>query len=353
MNGRINNIICSSLCVIIAIGLVISVGISILSNGSISPTQALLAQQQQPRSNFTTAEQKLLKEGNSFEIDNVTFSHHTATVNDIQLHYVMGGKGDPVVLLHGYPQSWYEWRHIMPALAKNYTVIAPDLRGFGDSSKPTTGYDGNTTAEDIYQLVSQLGFDDIFMVAHDLGVQSAYSYAAAHPDNVSKLVIMEYAFPGFFPPQFGESGPWWFAFHQVPNLPESVIEGNEREYISYFLKGLAYNPSAITEEDIDVYARHASSPDGMRAQFEYYRAFPVNEEQNKETAKNKLTMPVLVLGGDIYPALGGDFPGNFVLTSMQSLAENVTGVTVPLSGHWIPEEQPEFLIEQLAKFFNQ
>ena len=116
-------------------------------------------------------------EGISFEIDNVTFSHHMATVNGIQLHYVMGGKGDPVVLLHGYPQSWYEWREIMPALAKNYTVIAPDVLGFGDSSKPITGYDGNTTAEDIYQLVSQLGFNNIFLVAHDVGAQTAYSYA--------------------------------------------------------------------------------------------------------------------------------------------------------------------------------
>ena len=153
---------------------------SIFSSGSISP-QTLLAQQQLPQSNFTSAEQQLLTEGNSFEIDNVTFSHHTATVNGIQLHYVMGGKGDPVVLLHGYPQSWYEWRHVMPALAKNYTVIAPDLRGFGDSSRPLTGYDGNTTAEDIYQLISQLGFSNIFLVAHDVGAQTAYSYAGSSP----------------------------------------------------------------------------------------------------------------------------------------------------------------------------
>jgi pimeloyl-ACP methyl ester carboxylesterase len=90
-------------------------------------------------------------EGISFNIDNMTFSHHTVSVNGIQIHYVIGGQGDPVVLLHGFPQSWYEWRHIMAALAMNYTVIAPDLREFGDSSKPVTGYDGNTTAEDIYQ----------------------------------------------------------------------------------------------------------------------------------------------------------------------------------------------------------
>jgi alpha-beta hydrolase superfamily lysophospholipase len=111
-----------------------------------------MAQQQQPT-----------LEGISFQIDNMTFSHNTASINGIQMHYVIGGQGDPVVLLHGWPQTWYEWRHIMPALAKNYTVIAPDLRGFGDSSKPVTGYDGNTTVEDIYQLLSQVGFKTIML----------------------------------------------------------------------------------------------------------------------------------------------------------------------------------------------
>ena len=290
--------------------------------------------------------------GNSFQIDNTTFSHHMASVNGIQLHYVIGGQGDPLVLLHGFPQSWYEWRHIMPELAKNYTVIAPDLRGFGDSSKPITGYDGKTTAEDIYQLTSQLGFNQILLVAHDVGSQTAYSYAAAHRNNVTKLVIMDFPFPGFLPPEFGENGPWWFAFQQTPNLPEALVEGKEREYISWFFKGLAYNPSAITEQDIDVFANHFSSPGGMRAAFEHFRAFPIDAEQNKESAKDKITMPVLVLGGDIYPALGGDFPGNLALSSTQALAANVTGVIVPLSGHWIPEEQPEFVIKQLANFFG-
>jgi pimeloyl-ACP methyl ester carboxylesterase len=145
----------------------------------------------------------------SFDIDNVTFSHHMASVNGIQLHYVIGGQGDPIILLYGFPQSWYEWRHIMPALATHYTVAVPDLRGFGDSSKPVTGYDGKTTAEDIYQLVSQLGFNQpIFLIAHDVGAQTAYSYASAHPNNVSKLVIIDFIFPGFIPPEFGDNGPW-------------------------------------------------------------------------------------------------------------------------------------------------
>jgi pimeloyl-ACP methyl ester carboxylesterase len=289
----------------------------------------------------------------SFDIDNMTFSHHMATVNGIQMHYVIGGQGDPaVVLLHGWPQTWYEWRHVMPSLAKNYTVIVPDLRGLGDSSKPVTGYDGKTTAEDIYQLVSQLGFNKIFLVAHDIGSQTAYSYAAAHPNNVSKLVIMEFAFPGFLPPGF-EGIVWWFGFHQTPDIPEALTAGKEREYLSWFYRGLAYNPEAITEADIDEFVRKYSAPGGMRAGFEYYRAFPIDAEQNKELSGNKLQIPVLVLGGDIYPAVGGDLPGNFALNSIQSLASNVSGITVPLSGHWIPEEQPDFVIEQLTMFFSK
>jgi pimeloyl-ACP methyl ester carboxylesterase len=290
----------------------------------------------------------------SFDIDNVTFTHHMASVNGIQLHYVKGGQGDPIVLLHGFPQSWYEWRHIMPALAKNYTVVVPDLRGFGDSSKPITGYDGKTTAEDIYQLVSHLDFNNqpILLVAHDVGAQTAYSYALAHPNNVSKLVIMDFPYPGFLPPEFGEKGPWWFAFHQTLNLPEFLVEGKEREYISWFFKELAYNPSAITDEDIDIFANHFSSPGTARSAFEYFRAFPIDAEQNIESSKTKITIPVLALGGDIYPGLGGDLPGNFAASSLQSLATNVTGVTVPLSGHWIPEERPDFVIDQLSKFFG-
>jgi hypothetical protein len=115
-------------------------------------------QQQQPQANLTSTEKQHLQDGISFQIDNVTFSHHMATVNGIQLHYVMGGKGDPVVLLHGWPETWYSWHRVMPDLAKNYTVIVPDLRGLGDSSKPPTGYDGKTVAEDIHQLVGKLGF---------------------------------------------------------------------------------------------------------------------------------------------------------------------------------------------------
>jgi pimeloyl-ACP methyl ester carboxylesterase len=346
MINNTNTVRRSSITVAIVIASIISMlGIAL------SLSDVATAQEQVPQTNQTSADQRQLMEGNSFEIDNVTFYHHTTSVNDIQLHYVIGGQGEPVVLLHGWPETWYAWHKVMPALAKNYTVIAPDLRGLGDSSKPPTGYDGNTTSEDIFQLVSQLGFSKIFLVAHDVGAQTAYSYAAGHPSNVSRLVIMDAVFPGFFPPNF-EGVCWWCSFHQTRDIPELLTAGNEREYLSWHYRGLAYNREAITEADIDTYVRSYSAPGGMRASFEYYRAFPMNAEQNKALSETKLQIPVLAIGGDIYPALGGDLPGNLTLNSTQALAANVTGITVPLSGHYIAEEQPQFVTEQLSKFFS-
>jgi pimeloyl-ACP methyl ester carboxylesterase len=314
-------------------------------------TSAAQQSQSQLQSNFTSAEQQLLTEGNSFRIDNVTFSHHTATVNGIQLHYVMGGEGDPVVLLHGWPETWYGWHKIMPALAKNYTVIAPDLRGLGDSSKPPSGYDGTTLAEDIYQLVTQLGFETIYLVGHDIGTQVAYSYAAAHPMKVEKLAVMELTIPGFAPP--GRMPLWWVIFHQTPGVPELLTEGKEKEYLSWFFQNLAFNPAAITQADIDKYASHYSAPGGMQAGFEHYRAFPQDAEQNMNYSKTNLTMPVLALGGGYIPTFGGNLTMPTTIYGMKQLAQNVTGITVPNSGHFIPEEQPKFLVEQLTKFFNQ
>ena len=294
--------------------------------------------------------QQLLN-GTFFQIDNMTFSHHTASVNGILLHYVIGGHGNAVVLLHGWPETWYEWHKVMPALAKNYTVIAPDLRGLGDSSKPLTGYDGKTVAEDIHQLVTQLGFKTIFLVGHDVGAQVAYSYAAAHPTEVRKLVIMELPFPGFTPPQL-QGKIWWFPFHQVPDLPEALVQGKELNYLSWFYHNAAYNPAAITQTDINEYVSHYSAPGGMRAGFEYYRAFPQDAIQNLNYSKTKLTMQVLALGGTYYPGLGGNATGNIALYAMKALAQNVQGITVPNSGHFIPEEQPQFVIKQLADFFG-
>ena len=356
----VNNILHLSLCVITTIVLAISISLSTFNSDSISP-QTILAQQQlqsnstiveqqQPQSNFTSAEQQLLTEGNSFEIDNVTFSHHTATVNGIQLHYVMGGKGDPVVLLHGWPETWYGWHHVMPALAKNYTVIVPDLPGLGDS-KPPTGYDGKTVAEDIHQLVTQLGYKTAYLVGHDIGTQIAYSYAAAHPREVKRLVVIDFTIPGFGPA--GKMPLWWPIFHQTPDVPEFLVQGREMQYLSWFFNNLPFNPGAITQADINEYVSHYSAPGGMHAGFEYYRAFPQDAIQNQNYSKTNLTMPVLALGAGYIPTLGGNITMPTVIYGMEKLAQNVTGITVPNSGHFIPEEQPKFVVEQLAKFFTQ
>jgi len=341
MNGERVSFIHSSLSLIVLIVVAVVTSI-IIMEFSLNDHQITRAQQQSV-TNLTSAEKQQVLHGISFEIDNVTFSHHTATVNGIQMHYVMGGRGDPVVLVHGWPQTWYEWRHVMPALAINYTVIAPDLRGLGESSKPISGYDGKTTAEDIHQLVTKLGFNDIFLVGHDFGVQVAYSYAAAHPNETKRLVILDVPVAGIGPGG-NITGLWWVQFHNVRDIPEMLVAGHEREYLTWFYR-YSCNPAAITEEDIDEYVSHYSSPGGMRAGFEYYRALSDDIKQNKEYSMVKLPMPVLVLGGEC------SF-GDAALDSMRLLATDVRGSVIPNTGHWIPEERPEFLADQLFKFLG-
>src|SRR5919197_2889451 len=277
------------------IGIIITTGTLSVFTPVSNQNHTAMAQQQQPNVN-------------SFQIDNMTFSHNTVSVNDIKLHYVIGGHGDPVVLLHGWPETWYAWHKVMPALAKNHTVIAPDLRGLGDSSKPPTGYDGKTLADDIRQLVAQLGFKTIFLVGHDIGSFVVYPYAAEHPTEVKRLVVMEVPPPGFFPSPQVNGGPplWWILFHQTPDVPEALVEGKERTYLSWFYQNLAYNPAAITQAAINEYVSHYSAPGGMRAGFEYYRAFPQDAIQNMNYSKTKLTMRVLALGGGYNPAFGGN-----------------------------------------------
>ena len=320
------------------IGIIITGTLSVFTS-VLNQNHTAMAQQQQSQPN-----------GNSFQMDNMTFSHHTVSVNDIKLHYVIGGHGDPVVLLHGWPETWYAWHLMMPALAKNYTVIAPDLRGLGDSSKPPTGYDGKTVAEDIHQLVTKLGFKTIFLVGHDIGTQVAYSYAAAHPTEVKRLAVMELTIPGFAPP--GRPPLWWAIFHQTPDVPEALVQGKEMIYLPWFYHGLSYNPAAITQADINEYVSHYSAPGGMRAGFEYYRAFPQDAIQNQNYSKTKLPMPVLAVGGGYIPVLGGNITMPSIIYGMKILAQNVTGIKVPNSGHFIPEEQPVFVVKLLNNFFS-
>jgi pimeloyl-ACP methyl ester carboxylesterase len=299
-------------------------------------------------SSVTVTAQNVISDNNEKKIN---YTHYKTNVNGIQLHYIMGGKGegDPIVLLHGFPQTWYEWRHIIPQLiANNYTVIAPDLRGLGDSERPQTGYDKKTIAEDIYHLVKKLGYSKIYLVAHDWGAAVAYSYAAAHPEGVNKMIILDIVLPGFGLEEaanFSPNGLWHLSFHAVRDLPEKLIEGKEDTYLNWFYDW-TYNQSAITSEAREEYIKQYSKPGALRAGFEYYRAVFEDAKQNKEYAKEKLLdMPILTIGGEAGL-------GNLTTISFQKVANNVTGITLPNTGHFIPEERPNFLTKQILEFFK-
>lgn len=281
----------------------------------------------------------------------LTFTHHTANVNGTRVHYVMGGKGEPIVLLHGWPKTWYKWRKVMPALAERHTVIVPDLPGLGDSSPSTTGYDKQAIAQTIYQLVNQLGFQQINLVGHDIGGMVAYAYAATHPENIRKLVLTEFWLPGFELEDgmdVANGGSWHFGFHMAPKIPEMLTAGKEREYLTAMG---AFKPestaNAFSEADIQEYLRTYAQPDKMHAGFEYYRTLLADGRQNRELAQTKLTMPVLTLVG------GEGVVGERLQEGIQAVAESVQSGVIERSGHWLAEEQPEALTQRLLTFFAQ
>ena len=278
-------------------------------------------------------------------------AHHTALVNGVRLHYVLAGAGEPVVLLHGWPQTWHEWRRVIPALAAKYTVIAPDLRGFGDSDKPSSGYDKRNVAEDVYQLAQHLNLGPINLVGHDLGMMVAYAYASAHPDKVLRLVLSEAGLPGLGLEGFFDAAKfpqyWHFGLFSAPNgVAEFLIAGRERQSVSHFIRMQSYDPTGVTEEDLDEYARRLIAPGALRGGLEYYRAFPVDAEHNGEYSRTKLPMPVLTLAGE--HSVGG-----MLETSIKPLASHVRGVVIERCGHYLAEEQPEAVSAELLKFFDE
>ena len=274
------------------------------------------------------------------------FTEATAEVNGVRLHYVRGGAGEPLVLLHGWPQTWYEWHRLMPQLAEHYSVIAPDMRGFGDSAKPATGYDTRTLAEDIHQLVRHLGFDRIRLVGHDIGLMVAYAYAAAYPAEVQKLVLLDAPIPGIEPTWSQvKASLWHFGFHATPGLPEQLLAGNERAYLSFFYSNFAgdHQTSQFTAAEVDEFVRAYAAPGALGPSLEPYRAFAASAAQNLVSARTKLPMPVLALGGE-------HTFGAHIVALVQAVATDVRGGSVPNAGHWLAEENPAYLLAQLLAF---
>ncbi len=283
------------------------------------------------------------------------FEHSFRTVDGVRLHYVAGGKvdGAVVVLLAGFPESWYAWRKIMPVLGSAYRVIAPDLPGQGDSDRPIGGYDTQSLALSVHGLLQQIGVDRYFLVAHDIGAWVAYPYAALYGSEVRRLVLMDAGIPGITLPDALPTAPerawrtWHFAFHAIPDLPEVLLAGREREYLDWFLRRKTANPDTFSDADLEEYIRVFKKDGGLRAGLAYYRAAFLSAQQNRAfAARGKLTMPVLAIGSD-----QGSISD--MATPLRSFADDVRGGSIPFCGHFLPEEQPDVVARELLEFFEQ
>ena len=275
-------------------------------------------------------------------------SHEYADVGDVRLHYVTGGTGPTIVFLHGWPQTWFMWRDVLPGLMQNYRVVAPDLRGLGDSSRPSGGYDTQTVAQDIWRLLhDKLGQKKFFVVAHDWGGPVAYALAAQHREAVQAMAIFDAPVPGDGS-ILTAMGRWHFGFHAEADLPEAMVAGREDTYLRHMFRKGGARPDAISEEAQQEYVRAYSQPGAMRAGFNYYRAMSQDAKDNKAfIAQGKLEMPILVYGG----AAENAGRGLYAMDSWQRVAHNVCGGVAPACGHWIPEERPQWVVAQLLKFF--
>jgi len=274
------------------------------------------------------------------------FRHASTQVEGATIHYLIGGRGPPVMLLHGWPVTAYAWRGVAPALADRFTVIAPDMPGFGDSGFSSKGYEKQVIAEEVRDLVRQLGFKDILLVGHDMGGVVAFAYAAEHPQEVRKLALVETLMPGFGLEDLKATGAWHIGLAQVPELPETLVCGREREFLSYFYKRGILRPGAVGEAELSEYFRTYTAPDHMSASFDYYRALKADAPQFRAmVAAQKLPMAVLAVGAERGLGSGAD--------SFRPLVEQLREVIIPASGHHIPDDQPQALAQVLGTFFAE
>ena len=273
------------------------------------------------------------------------FAHAFADLGEVRIHYAAAGAdphtSPPVVLLHGWPETWYEWRHVMPAIAERHPVIAPDLRGLGDSSRPADGYDKRTVSEDIFRLLSgHLGLERWHLVGHDWGGPTAFALAAQHPEAVLSLTVIDVVIPGDGG-EFSQGGRrWHHAFHRTPELPEALVGGRERTYLGWFYRAYSARPETIDAGAVEEYLRTYTDPEALRAGFAFYRNLPRDMADNEALLATgfRLPMPVLAIGGGRTDAFGR---AGEVEASMRRVATDVRGLIAEESGHFVPEEDPE------------
>ncbi|MFI9457167.1 alpha/beta fold hydrolase [Amycolatopsis sp. NPDC052450] len=277
------------------------------------------------------------------------FESSHADVNGVRLHYVAGGSGSPVVLLPGWPQTWWAFHKVMPALAANHRVIAVDLRGMGGSSKPQAGYDKETMAADIYALLAKLGYAKADIVGHDIGAMVAHSYGIKYPQAVGKLALMDVVAPDkslyqlpLLPSGPGQFSPWWWTFNQLQGLPEQLVSGRSRYLVDAMIDQLSVAPSSVSDFDRNVYARAYHTREAVRAGNGWYRT--LNQDIAAGSSYGKLTMPVL--------GLAGEFNYQYFTQVMPAKAADPQVVKIAGAGHYLSEEQPAQVIGALQKFLG-
>lgn len=275
--------------------------------------------------------------------------HDWSDVGDVRLHHVSGGQGPAIVFLHGWPQTWYMWRDVLPGLMQQYRVVAVDLRGLGESSRPVSGYDTKTVSEDIWRLMTEvLGERQFHVVAHDWGGPVAYALAAQHRDAVLSMAIFDAPVPGDGS-ILTALGRWHFGFHAEADLPEALVAGREEVYLRHMYRKGGARPDAISEDAQREYLRTYTQPGAMRAGFGYYREMPRDAKDNQAFIRQgKLQMPILVYGGGA-KNVGR---GLYAMDSWQRVAQNVSGGVAEGCGHWIAEERPAWVVERLLDFIG-
>ena len=284
------------------------------------------------------------------------FHHDTVAINGVRLHFVEGGSGTPILLLPGWPQSWYAWRYVMPLLAKaGRRVIALDPRGMGDSDRPASGYEMRTVAAELHGFVEALGLaanGPVDIVGHDMGTWIGYAYAAEWPGDVRRLAVFDAALPGITPPPpagipSAEANvkTWHLAFNRLDDLPEILLQGRERELLTWLFRIKSTRPWTITPADLDEYVRVNAAPGATRAALSYQRHTlgPEGIAHTRARAERKLPMPVLAVGAEAGV-------GAMLLDTMRLVSEDVQGAVLAGCGHYMPEEAPRAVSEQIIRF---
>lgn len=277
------------------------------------------------------------------------FTHRYAELNGVRLHYVAGGEGPAVVLIHGFPYTWALWRPLLPLLAKaGFTAIAPDLRGLGDSGKPETGYDKVNVAEDVRQVVRALGFDVVNLVGTDIGTMVAYAYASRHPGEVRRLVLAESLIPGFGLEELmnpATGGYWHFGFHAQVEVASMLTEGKEAQYLTPWYGMMSASPDAVAVAARN-FLPYYTAPGGMRAAFKHYESIIPDGRSNREQFQAKLPMPVLVLSGE------RGIPQAQTLACVEKVADRIETDIVPGAGHTFAGDNPPWTASRLQRFFG-